>query len=202
MKTEMPFYGVKAGARRKLVKQLAKDFVPADRAQYETWVRALWSLPHREEKYVAIGLARAWKQWVSVESVELYEQLIRQGAWWDFVDEIAAHLVGTCLADDPDAVWPIMDRWIDDPGLWIRRSALLCQLRHKQRTDSKRLFDYCRRRMSEKEFFIRKAIGWALRQYSYTDGEAVWEFLQENREELSGLSSREGVRVLQRSRPV
>jgi len=95
-------------------------------------------------------------------------------------------------------VRPLIERWIDDADMWIRRSALLAHNRHKHQTDHAQLFDHCLRRAGEQEFFIRKAIGWALRQYSYANPTAVRRFLLANRDRLSGLSFREGARQLVR----
>ncbi len=200
MKTEMPFYGVAAGARRKIAREAKRRFPIAGPSAYRKAIDALWRRPHREEKYVAIALARLHGPFVGPESLPLYERLIREGGWWDFVDEIAQHLVGGALLKDPEAVWPTLDRWIDDPDLWIRRTALLCQNRHREHTDEARLFRYCRARAHEEEFFIRKAVGWALRQYAYTAPEAVRWFLETYRDELSSLSFREAARRLGRSR--
>lgn len=199
LKTEMPFYGVNAGPRQALAKKLAKAHRPGGRRGYERAVRALWALPHREEKYLAIDLARAWHAFIEPATLPLYEQLVREGAWWDFIDPIASHLVGRALRRRPLAVWPVLDQWIDDPDMWIRRTAILSQLSSKSKTDETRLFDYCRRRAHEKEFFIRKAIGWALRQYSYQAPEAVRAFLLAERDRLSPLSFREGAKQLKRT---
>ena len=198
MKTAMPFYGVQAAPRRRIVREAQRRFPIRTRCDYEAAVTGLWALPHREEKYAAIELAALWAEFVGQESLGLYERMIREGAWWDFVDEVAAHLVGGALAKSPDDVWPVVDRWIDDPDMWIRRSALVCQLTLKARTDATRLFDYCLRRAGEREFFIRKAIGWALRQYSYVAPGDVKRFLATHGRELSPLSCREAARVLRK----
>jgi len=199
MKTGMPFYGVQSGPRREIAAEAGRRFPIESRADYEQAVLGLWRLPHREEKYIAVALARRYRQFVGPGSLWLYEKLIREGAWWDFVDEAAVHLVGGALLDDPGAVWPVIDRWIEDPYMWIRRSALLCQNKHKQRTDRERLFRYCLARCAEQEFFIRKAVGWALREYSYSAPGAVRDFLLAHRDKLSPLSFREAARQLQRT---
>lgn len=199
MKTGMPFYGVPRPDLRLIERAMRKQFVHATQREYASNVRALWALPHREEKYLAISLARAGKSFITPASMSLYEQMIREGAWWDFVDEIAAHLVGKVLLDHRKATRPVLDRWIDDDEMWIRRTAILSQLTHKYQTDERQLFDYCRSRMDETEFFIRKAIGWALRQYSYTAPDAVRKFLLKHRDRLSGLSYREGAKQLVRT---
>ncbi len=198
MKTTMPFHGVPQPARELIERQIKTRFAPAGRRDYERAVLSLWRLGHREEKYIAIAVAQMYPDFIRPESIPLYERLIREGAWWDFVDEIASKLVGALPLGDPEAVWPIIDRWIEDEDLWIRRTALICQLGHKERTDHVRLFRYCRARAGDKDFFIRKGIGWALRQYSYAAPERVRDFLVRNRAILSPLSYREGSKVLLR----
>jgi 3-methyladenine DNA glycosylase AlkD len=128
----------------------------------------------------------------------LYERLIREGAWWDLVDDAAIRLAGRVLRAHRQEMSDVMDAWIDDDDLWIRRSALISQIGHRAETDHGRLFDYCRKRAGESEFFIRKAIGWALRDYSYAAPERVMAFLTDNRQRLSGLSFREGAKALRR----
>jgi 3-methyladenine DNA glycosylase AlkD len=122
--------------------------------------------------------------------------MIVEGAWWDFVDDIAIRLVGMVLLDDRERMHPKLDRWIDDPNMWIRRTAILSQIKHRDRTDQDQLFGYCLKRADEKEFFIRKAIGWALREYAKTEPDAVREFALNHRDQLSGLSFREATKHL------
>ncbi len=93
-----------------------------------------------------------------------------------------------------------MDQWISDPNMWIRRTGILSQNRHKVETDEKKLFEYCLERAHEKEFFIRKAIGWALREYSYVAPASVEKFLEKNKNVLSPLSLKEGAKQLARKR--
>jgi len=196
MKSETPFLGVSSPDVRAVAKAAAQRFPVTTRAAYERNVLALWRLPHREEKRAAIAVARHYRAFVTAESLELYERLVCEGAWWDYVDEIAVHLVGEALLKDPDAAWPVIDGWIDDDAMWLRRTAILCQNRHNLRTDQARLFDYCLRRADEREFFIRKAIGWALRQYAYTEPDAVRRFIDAHGARLSPLSVREAAKNL------
>ena len=196
MKTSMPFYGVKRPGWRPIERGLKRDWAPGDRVQYEEAVLALWELPHREEKYLAIAYGQMFRAHIVAASMPLYERLVREGAWWDLVDGVAADLVGGAYGADRPAVRPILDAWIDGPDMWIRRAAILSQLRHKAGTDEGQLFDYCLRRAHDKGFFIRKAIGWALRQYARTAPEAVAGFLTRHRDALSGLSYREAARHL------
>lgn len=199
MKTTMPFYGVKKPERLPAYREMRIRFVPSTRREYESGVRALWRLPHREEKYAALQFARQNDAFVTLESLPLYERLIREGAWWDLVDEIATKLVGRAQLKQRAAVRPVLRLWINDEDLWIRRTALLSQIGHKALTDQRQLFGHCLRRAGETEFFIRKAIGWALRDYSYTEPAAVRDFLVAHREQLSGLSYREGAKQLRRA---
>ena len=196
MKTSMPFYGVQAGPRDQIVKTIASDIHLSSHDDYVALIEALWNLPHREEKYIAIRLARRFKPFITPASLPLYERLIRDGAWWDFVDELATHLVGTVLKNSPDQTWPTLDRWLHDPDLWIRRAALLAQNRLKSHTDPQKLFAYCLHLADEEDFFIRKAIGWALREYARTAPEAVRDFLNTHADALSPLSVREASKHL------
>ena len=194
MKTDMPFYGVQKPFRVVILRQLVRDFPPADREEYEELVLGLWDLHHREEKYLALGVARHFGEHVTPSSLPLYRRLIVEGAWWDFVDEVATKLIRRLIVEHPDQTWPMVDKWIDDEDMWLRRTAILCQIGARERTDTGRLFAFCERRAFEREFFIRKAIGWALREQARTDPEAVAGFVVEHRDQLSGLSYREATK--------
>ncbi len=196
MKTDMAFFGVTAAPRRRIVRAAVQAFPPITAADYRDQVTTLWALPHREEKYSAVGVARAHPCFITLEQIDLYRRMITEGAWWDFVDEIAAHLVGRVVAVDREAMRPILEEWIDGDDLWLRRTTLICQLGHRDTTDAGQLFDFCARRAHEREFFIRKAIGWALRQYARTDPDAVRSFVAAHADELSPLSIREATRHL------
>ena len=119
---------------------------------------------------------------VTATELPLYRRLVVEGAWWDFVDDIAVHLVGHTVRTEPETAWQVVDGWVDDPDMWLRRTAILSQNRSREATDTRRLFDFCLRRAHEREFFIRKAIGWALRDYARTDPDAVRRFLEEHGE--------------------
>ena len=196
LKTDTPFYGAQKAVRVPVQREAVRCFPPADRSEYRRAVLALWNQPHREERYLAIGYARSFPKYVTLASVPLYRRMIVEGAWWDFVDSLAIHLVGQVLLNQREATTPKVTAWIDDPDMWLRRSAIIGQITHKQATDTALLFDACARRMHETEFFIRKAIGWALRDYAKTDPSAVVAFVMEHRDELSGLSFREATKHL------
>lgn len=196
MKTEMPFYGIPKPDRVPVYREIKKRFPVGNQREYKAAVLSLWSQPHREEKYAAVFIAQAWPRFIAPGMLPLYRRLIVEGAWWDFVDDVAIRLVGMVMLDHRESTSGVMDRWMNDSNMWIRRSAIICQIKHKDQTDERRLFDYCRRRMHGKEFFIRKAIGWSLRAYAYTNPRAVNRFLREHRANLSGLSFREAAKHL------
>jgi 3-methyladenine DNA glycosylase AlkD len=199
MKTSQPFFGVPTPIRTAMLKQMGDRFAPVDQKSYGRSVMALWNLPHREERYCAITFARRHERFVTPASLPLYERMIREGAWWDFVDETAVNLVGRVYANFRAQTRPLIEQWIDDEDMWIRRTALLSHLKHKKETDAAQLFRHCLKLSHEREFFIRKAIGWALREYSKTDPRAVRAFLTKNRGKLSNLSYAEGSRHLARA---
>ena len=196
MKTTMPFYGIRVPARRFIIRQAIKQYPIKNQEEYRAVINALWNKPHREEKYAAIDVARAYPEYIDLISLPLYEQMIRQGAWWDFVDDIALHLIGFLLNNHQLTMWPILETWLRDNNLWIRRTVIICQNRLKIKTDSKYLFDFCLYHAKEKNFFIRKAIGWALREYAKSEPAKVIEFLVKNKDQFSNLSYKEAVKKI------
>ncbi|MHB8383213.1 MAG: DNA alkylation repair protein [Candidatus Binataceae bacterium] len=199
MKTSQPFFGVPTPTRAAMFKRMGDQFAPLDQRSYSRSVLALWKLPHREEQYCAISFASQHEQFITPASLPLYERMIREGAWWDFVDDIAVNLVGAVYGNFRAQTRPMIERWIDDEDLWIRRTALLSHLKHKRATNKVQLFRHCLKCAHEPEFFIRKAIGWALRECSKTDPDAVRKFLATNRERLSKLSFDEGSKHIARA---
>jgi 3-methyladenine DNA glycosylase AlkD len=189
VKTTMPFYGVSAPKRHEVLKELKSSYKPTSTEELCDMTDQIWSLSHREEKYLAVDFLRAHvKKFPSIGVLVLSERMIREGAWWDFVDSIASGVLGPLLQAMPDPMWSTLDTWIKDPDMWIRRSAILAQLDLKAKVDEPRLFSYCLRCASESDFFIRKAIGWSLRQYARFQPDRVLGFVRANREQLSRLS--------------
>ena len=206
MKSELPYLGLGAPALRALLRPVLAEHRFIDRAQWEVAVLELWEdATHREEWYAAIALLRhrAHRQWLDADLLPLLEQLVRSGAWWDVVDEIAGHVVGQVLLDDRIRATPVLDAWSVDPGsLWVRRAAMLAQLRHRERTDTDLLERVLVANLDDtsygKEFFVRKALGWALRQHARTDAAWVETFVRTHADRLSGLSRREALKHLGR----
>lgn len=196
MKTEMPFYGVPAPGVRAIVRDIVGQFPASTHAEYDGAVRALWSQPHREEKYLAISYARRFPEYITMGSVDLYQTMIAEGAWWDFVDAVASHLIGQVLMKERQEMTPVVRGWITDDDVWLRRTSIICQLRHKGNTDTLFLSDACLANARDADFFIRKGIGWALREYAKSDPVWVAEFVAAHRGTMSGLSIREATKHL------
>ena len=194
MKHRSPFYGVPKPGRTAIYKTLVAEFPVRTAAGYEELISVLWAEPEREPKYLALGVARRWEEFHVLAHLPLFTTMIVEGAWWDLVDDIAATMVGATLRSDPPAVWKFIDPMIESDDMWLRRTAIICQLKSKTDTDEERLFDFCERSAHETEFFIRKAIGWSLREYAKTDPDSVAEFVISRREQLSGLSIREATK--------
>jgi 3-methyladenine DNA glycosylase AlkD len=199
MKSSMPYHGVQTAPRRQLCARL---FAAHPLDGFERWqatVLALWrQASHREERYCAIDLAgdRRYAAHQDLRTLPLYEELVVTGAWWDLVDPVATRRLGALLEGDPAAIGPVMRAWARDQDLWKRRSAILCQVRRKAATDLDLLYDCIEPNLAERSFWIRKAIGWALREYAKTDPAAVRSFVDAHRDRLSGLSVREALKNL------
>lgn len=199
MKSEMPYHGVTLPGVRAVARPILRAYSPVDRAGWEADVRDLWDgATHREERYVAIALARhpAARPWQDPDVLRLYRHLVVTGAWWDLVDDIAAHLVGGVLRGHRAAVTPTVRDWATDDDLWIRRSAVLCQLQHGADTDPALLHDVIAAAVDDPSFWLRKAIGWSLRQYARTDPAWVRAEVDLLGDRLSGLSRREALKHL------
>ena len=122
--------------------------------------------------------------------------MVETGAWWDYVDNLASNAVGDLLHHYPDTLFPELTGWSRDPHLWVRRIAILSQLKFKTDTNQDFLFEAIEGSIEDKDFFARKAIGWALRQYSRSAPDAVIDYIERNKSRLSPLSKREGLRIL------
>ncbi|MFJ2744625.1 DNA alkylation repair protein [Streptomyces sp. NPDC087440] len=190
-----PFFGIPTPERRALSRTvLAGTPLPAE-ADCTAIALRCWALPEREYHYFAVDYLRKHAGRLSSGFLPTARHLITTTSWWDTVDLLAAHVVGALVAADP-RLKRVMDDWIGDDDLWVARTALLHQLRHKDATDTGRLFAYCERQAAHPDFFLRKAIGWCLREYAKTDPAAVRTFVDAHRDTLSPLSVREALKNL------
>ncbi len=199
MKSSMPYRGLKTPVQRAVVGPLIAQHPLPDRVQWEASVRTLWDeAAYREERYAAEALAGDRRYWghQDPDCLDLYEHLVVTGAWWDHVDVIAIHLIGPIQRSSRPALDATLRTWSTDPNLWRRRSAIIHQIGAKETTDRELLVDCLLPNLADREFFIRKAIGWALRQYARFEPDWVRGFVGEHEDRMSGLSRREALKHL------
>ena len=199
MKSALPYYGHAAPGLRALLRPHLAAYAPASRARHEATLLALWdAATHREERYAALALARhrVARPWRDVESLVTWRHLVVTGAWWDVVDETASHLVGDVLSRHRSGATPVVSRWATDQDLWLRRTAVIAQLGHRDDTDLDLLVLALEANLDDRSFWLRKAIGWALRDYARTDPDWVRAYVASAGDRLSGLSRREATKHL------
>ncbi|WP_329032013.1 DNA alkylation repair protein [Streptomyces sp. NBC_01725] len=195
LKGVAPFLGIPAPQRRALSRQVLDALPRPDERDCVAIALRCWELPEREYQYFAVDYLRRHVGRLSSGFLPVVRHLVSTVSWWDTVDALAAHLAGGLVAADC-ALAAEMDTWIADENMWIARTALLHQLTYKDATDTERLFGYCLRQSGHPDFFIRKAIGWCLREYAKTDPAAVRDFVEGARDRLSPLSVREALKNL------
>lgn len=211
MKSTLPCLGVRLPELRRVVGAALRDttLAPQTRSQWEATVRDLYDAPaYRDHRWAAIEVAthRRVRAWHDPDALRLARHLVVTGAWWDLVDPVSSGLVGSILLSHRAAATPVIRGWMtaDDP--WLRRTAIICQLQHKDTTDLALLADAITANLDAgdgeaataygSEFFIRKAIGWALRQHARVDPDWVRRFVAAHADVLSGLSRREALKHL------
>ena len=197
MKSEMPFRGVQKPLRRKLFGEALQAHPIADKHAWSDTVICLWrNAAYREERYMALELAGAkgYLHFRELDMVPMLEEMVVTGAWWDFVDEVATHRLRELLERYPEDMSRRMRSWSLDDNMWKRRSAIICQVGRKGSTDVGLLFDCIEPNLSHADFFIRKGIGWALRDLAWTDLETVETYVSRNEGRLSALSRREALK--------
>lgn len=200
MKSRMPYHGVPMPSVRSICREAFRGVVFASRPAWERAVRDVWDgAKWREEWYAAIALSgvRAAREYQTPESLPLYEHMIVTGAWWDVVDELATHRVGPLLRAHPGPLRREMLAWSKCDDMWKRRTSIICQARSGKETDVKLLYACIEPSVSSKEFFLRKAIGWALRELARFEPNEVARYVRENEARLSGLSKREALKHVQ-----
>jgi 3-methyladenine DNA glycosylase AlkD len=188
LKSELEFLGVRLPDLRSVVKrQPATDEL----------VDGLWRLPLWEARIAAVELLRLRPD-LGASDLPRIEAMIREGAGWALVDPLAGDIAGRIALREPETAWAVIDRWAADEDFWVRRSALLCLLPgiRAGRPDLDRLDRYAEAMIGEKEFFIRKAIGWVLRELSKKDPGYVAAWTERHLAEMSGVTFREAVRRL------
>lgn len=194
MRNQFEFAGIKTPVRKEIIKQLVSKHQQPQYTELIALTKELWQQPEREYQYLALEfLMKQRKAWDD-QLLPLIEFMIVNKSWWDTVDIIAINIAGPWLKKFPGSQPEITNKWINDPDMWLRRSAILFQNGYKKETDERLLYAYINKQCREKEFFIQKSIGWALREYSKTNPESVRKFVAANT--LAPLSVREALRVI------
>jgi 3-methyladenine DNA glycosylase AlkD len=197
MKSAMPYRGLTSPQLRALLRPLLAAYEPASRSDWEATVRGLWDgATHREEWYAALAVARHRRArvWLDPDSLPLWHHLVVTGAWWDVVDETATHLVRDTLAGHPAAVTPVVDAWAVDDDVWLRRTSVICQVGRGPDTDRDLLLRAVEANLDDPSFWLRKGIGWGLRDYARTDPDWVWAQVDRLGDHLSALSRKEATK--------
>jgi 3-methyladenine DNA glycosylase AlkD len=213
MKSAMPYRGVTAPDVRAAMRELLADPAtrPSSAGEWEATIRTLWDeAAFREERYAALAVARhaSASAYRAAGVLPLARHLIETGGWWDLVDETATHLVRDEVLARPGTAAPLMRAWATDPELWVRRAAILCQVGAGDRVDLDLLRDVIVPNLErgvtapasgKQDFFIRKGIGWALRDASYRRPEWVVAFVDAHRAAMAGLTVREALKHVRRA---
>ncbi len=192
MRNKFLYLGLKTPERKLLNKQFFKEHGYPDKKDFEKIILDLWELPQREYQYIALDILEKFIKKLEKNDIALLEKLIIQKSWWDTVDYLATRIIGEYFKKYPENIILYTSRWIDSENIWLQRTAILFQLKYKKETDKELLFRYINKCSDTKEFFINKAIGWALREYVRTDKAWVVDFVQNSR--LSNLSIREALK--------
>lgn len=197
LKSDLDFLGVGTPGLRAAVRNWLAEHPDLNRARLLRLVEALWGTRLHELRVFGIELLRARFSFLRSEDIDLLEDLLRRSGTWAYVDSIAVHLVGPLVERDP-ALSDDLDRWVKDKDFWIRRSALLALLLPLRRGegDWPRFVRYADALIEEKEFFIRKAIGWVLREVAKKHPERVRKFLRDREGRVSGVTRREAERYI------
>jgi len=201
MKSELPFAGVAAPELRMIQKEVFAQHTLASQAAWKKEVLSLFrDPPVRELRYVAIELAfhKPYRVWLTSDMWKMLDELVVTGAWWDIIDALAPNHYAHLLAAEPKLIKPKLRSYAKDKNLWRRRVVILCQLKAKAATDETLLFSSIDQSLDHSDFFVRKAIGWALRAHSRINPDAVIDYVERNDSRLSPLSKREALKILQK----
>lgn len=190
------FLGIKSPERKQLLRQYIQNHGYPDADLLEAFVKQLWQTPGRELHYAAMEIASRKVLLKEPDRIVLIEWMITHESWWDTVDFIASNLAGVWFKLHPQEIFSVTGKWMASGNIWLQRTCLLFQLKYRNETDFRLLSGFIEQLASEKEFFIRKAIGWALREYSKTKPEAVIQFVESH--SLSPLSQREAMKIIQK----
>ncbi|MFN8280610.1 MAG: DNA alkylation repair protein [Saprospiraceae bacterium] len=195
MKDQFTYFGVSSPVRKKLQLELFPQRGDVTLSYYQQFFQLAWQEEEREMKYVALDFARKFLLKKETSLIKFFEPFITDQSWWDTVDALVPNLIGPLVIGDSSAAKSLMHRWIQQDNFWLQRSAFILQLTYRDQTNFSLLKELILYRQHSREFFVRKAAGWALRQYAKFAPEEVLLFIEEN-PQLSGLTRREAIRNL------
>jgi len=198
MRDQFEYLGIKTPERRTLFKEFLNTHGLPEGNELEEVLLALWALPEREFQYTAIGLLGKFEKQLPPVFIDTLETLLVTKSWWDTVDSLAAGAVGSHFLRSPEIKEKALTKWLHSDNFWLRRTCILHQLNYKEKTDFTLMKEIITENLGSKEFFINKAIGWALRQYSRVDAEGVRQFVAVT--PLAPLSAREALKWLERQK--
>lgn len=197
MKDQFNYFGLRAPQMREVAKKFLQEKGFPSLNDVPNVIKQMYSCDERELQIIALYIMdHKLKKDLEVRDIELLEYMITTKSWWDTVDHIASNQVGTYFKKFPEQVEKYVEKWLNSDNIWLIRTAILYQLKYKQDTNFEFLKEIILRSTGTREFFINKAIGWALREYSKIDRDAVVTFIYEHNEILSNLSVREGLKWL------
>lgn len=196
MKGKFEYFGLRSPERREIAKSFLRNHGQPGEDHFEEIIKDCWDQPQRDFQYFAMDLLAKRVKQAEICRVDLYEYLILTKSWWDTVDYLAIRMVGEHFQKFPVIIEDYTEKWMDSENMWLQRTAILFQLGYKRNTDLKLLTHYIEQLLGSKEFFINKAIGWALREFSKTDPEWVINYVKENENRLANLSKREALKWL------
>jgi 3-methyladenine DNA glycosylase AlkD len=194
LQNQFELYGLPTPLRKEIQKPFLLKENLQNKKELPHIITELWSKPQREFQYFAIDLNRKYLKKIEFQDIELFELMITNKSWWDTVDLIATNLVGAYFKLFPEQIIPVTKKWMNSDNMWLQRTCLIFQLKYKEEIDTDLLTDYILQLKDTKEFFINKAIGWILREYTRKNPEWVIDFV--NKYELSNLSKREALKLI------
>lgn len=196
MRNQYDFIGLSSPQRKELVKELRKEHYPESNQELHSWVKLLWEQTEREYQYVAMDYLDRYGRLLKDEDINLFDYLIENKSWWDTIDITCGNYLGKFLKTRPELFQSTLKRYIHHEYFWFNRAAIICQLFYKKETNTDYLTKAILPHTESKEFFIQKAIGWALRQYARTNPEWVLAFVENH--QLKPLSVREALKHLKK----
>ena len=196
MRNQFEFFGIRSTARQEIIRGFFKTYGLPELSIFESLIKELWQQPEREYQYFGIELTDRIHLQNNGDAIEVIEFMIVNKSWWDTVDLIAINIAGKYFKKNPHLIQCKTENWLHSGNIWLQRTTLLFQLKYKNTTNTALLFDFIKRLKDSNEFFIRKAIGWALREYSKTSPETVIQFIENN--ELPELSRREALKWVEK----